>query len=190
MDFLSHSKHNAPLFHRSNGWCLGGELLFILWIMQKKYAVEKTLSFYMLERVVHIVYRVFQRVNMTDYCTEKNLMTEWTNSRLADDTVSTAWQCSMIQVVRNWKPEKSFLRQPTTETSLEGFPLSMNVENIYATLTLVLGIRHLCNITGKLGSQKHELLHTRSQLVIRLYFIFYYFFVISDMFFLKIFLNN
>jgi len=30
----------------------------------------------MFEQVVHIVYRMFQTVNLTDYCTEMNLMTE------------------------------------------------------------------------------------------------------------------
>jgi len=44
--------------------------------MQNKYAVEKIFSFHMLEQVVLMVYKVFQRVHLTDYCTEKNLMTE------------------------------------------------------------------------------------------------------------------
>jgi hypothetical protein len=30
----------------------------------------------MLQQVVHIVYSVFQTVNLTDYCIEKNLMTK------------------------------------------------------------------------------------------------------------------
>jgi len=136
----------------------------------------------MFEQVVHIVYRMFQTVNLTDYCTEMNLMTEWTNSRLPDDTVPTARLAVFNETwVRNWKPEKSFLRQPTTQTSLEGFPPNIYVENVCATPTLILWKRNLSNITGKWGSQEHQLIRTTSQLVICFYlFCYYYFFVISD----------
>lgn len=68
--------------------------------------------------------------------------------------------------------------QPKTQTCLERFPPNMNVENVCATPTLILRIRNLCNVTGKWGSQKHQLLRTISQLVICFYFII--FFVISD----------
>jgi hypothetical protein len=44
--------------------------------MQNKYTVGQIFSFYMLEQVVLMVYKVFQRVHLTDYCTEKNPMTE------------------------------------------------------------------------------------------------------------------
>jgi hypothetical protein len=76
--------------------------------------------------------------------------------------------------VRKWKPEKYFLRQVTSQTRLGGFPSNMNVENVCATPTLILRMRNLCNVTGKWGSEKHQLLHTRSQLVMCFYFVIFF----------------